>query len=73
MTRHGVRAAYSCPRVIPKTTHLVRRVACKILRSRTAAPLPAAAIRGCAAAVDADPPAVGMTVEGVKEINSYTR
>ncbi len=73
MPRHVVRAAYSCPKVIPKTTHLVRRVACTrtsyypcaALRSRTTAPLPAVAIRGCAAAVDAAPLAVGMVVGGV--------
>ena len=81
MTRHGARAASSWPRVVPKTTHLLRKVACTrtrttsfaTLRSRTTAPLPATAIRGCAAAVDAAPPAVGMTVGGAYEINSYTR
>ena len=43
------------------------------MRSRTTAPLPAAAIRGYAAVVDAAPPSLGMTVGGVYEINSYSR
>jgi hypothetical protein len=73
VTRHGVRAAYSWPRVIPKTAHLLRRVACTrtritpfaTLRSYTTAPLPAAAIRGCAAVVDVAPLAMGVTVGSV--------
>jgi hypothetical protein len=73
VTRHGVRAAYILPRVVPKTTRLKRKVACTrtrttpfaALRSRTTAPLPAAAIHGCAAVVNAAPLAVGMTVGGV--------
>ena len=73
MTRHGVRAAYSWPRVMPKQAHLVRMIAFTrtrttpfaILRSRTTVPLPAAAIRGCAVIVDVAPPAVGMPVGGV--------
>jgi len=73
VTRHGIRAAYRRPRVIPKTTHLLRIVACirtrtiaiTTLGSRTAALLPAAAMRGCATAAEAVPLAVSMTVGGV--------
>ena len=73
MTRHGVRTAYSWHMVVPRTTHLLRMVACTrtrttlfaTLRSRTTAPLPAAVIRDCAAVVDVVPPAVVMTVGGV--------
>jgi hypothetical protein len=71
MTRHRVCAAYNWPRVILKTMHLLRRVAharthstaFATLRSRTTAPLPAAAIRSCAAAADAAPHMVGMVVK----------
>ena len=70
---YKVREAYSRPRVIPKTSHLLHTVACiriptttfATLIYRTTAPLPAAAIRGCAAAVDAAPTAVDMTVGDV--------
>ena len=71
MTRHGIRAAFiRWSRVIPKTTHLLRRVAYTrtrttafaTKRSRTTAPLPAAAIRSCAAAVNVAPHTEGMTI-----------
>jgi len=73
VTRHGVRAAYSWTKIIPKTAHLLRNVVCTrtrttpfaTMRSRTTAPFPAAAIRGYAAAVDVAPLVVGMTVGGV--------
>jgi len=78
VNRHGVYAAYSWPRVIPKTSYLLCRVAftrtrttvVATLRSRTTAPLLAAAIRGYATAADVAPSAVGITVEGVYEVNS---
>jgi len=73
VNRLGDRADYSWPRVIPKTTHLLHKVACT--RTRTTAhllpydpvrpPLPAAAIRVFATAVDVAPHAVGMTRGGV--------
>ena len=73
VNRHGVRAAYSWPRAIPKIAYRLRRVACTrtrtipfaILRSHTTTPLPAAAIRGCAAAADFSPHAMGMFVGGM--------
>ena len=59
--------------MILKTTHLMRKVVYTLtgtisgatLRSRTTAPLPAAAIRGCAAAAYVAPLALGMNVGGV--------
>ena len=73
VTRHGAHAAYNWPKMKPKTTHLLRMIVAypltrttpfATMRSRTTAPLPVAAIRDCAAAVDDVPHAVGMTVGG---------